>query len=854
MSTSHSGKCLNCRLNINEVQRFCENCGYKIEANSSTVVCLGKMEDGNQCNGLLRNDASFCPNCGTPSHILVLFKVAQASASNVVTMGANSELLYTRSTDDEDGDILRMSDAVLDDEAQASVSNMEVADSESLSTRSTDDEDGDIWEMSDAVLEDEALDNPNVYADLYSQLESEGATRTEASLEERLNRWETEEVQFGIVGRSAMGKSTFINLLLNLSPTDPGYAEVEEGDCTTLIKIYEHPKFGTFKLVDFPGFGTLNMTKDQFHNKFNSVNLDYFFVFIDTVFMEEDIWLVKKLKERGISYSFVRSKIDVIVDRARKNGTNEQEEIAQKRRKLEDTMARTDILRGSKLFLISNFREYFHCGDLIRLLKHITSLIPDGKVEALLFFLPLLTPELIVLKCKTLIKRMKFTAFAAGVVSAIPIPFVDLPVNIAIVTREVRRYIRVLNLDHQYVKKVPGLKHPSLKEKKQIRINKGTIYEMLEARSSCSRSLNNSSLNNDQQEDSASKLDLTTEHQNSTDRMSPTTDERQTSIQQYLETDKSNSHNDKNDGDIPSRAPKPAVNDIKRLLAGSGQSGLKQTTYRIENVIEALDDISSARSIIIHVGINNIKVREDSAEDIFPRYEEMVNKALGKANSVVLPLVIPTKYTLLNKKSQTLNEMIESKFATTSTLLICENNNFTADNGDVMENLYSDSIRLSIYQDTGVLAGNIRKTMFPHRQSENKRVSQTDHTKDSTNYGGRTNYNYNHRFRNTGYNKSHQYKGDDTRRPLYNNNWYTHDNKTELGHYRNNSTRKSFDYDNSYMYNTDGEVNHYRNDDNRTSEYNQSYRHEMDRDLSKSQISDLATSIASAFANILKCH
>ncbi|CAC5354859.1 unnamed protein product [Mytilus coruscus] len=357
--------------------------------------------------------------------------------------------------------------------------------------------------------------------------------------------------------------------------------------------------------------------------------------------------------------------------------------------------------------------------------------------------------------------------------------------------------------------------------------------------------------------------------------MSPTTDERQISIQQYLETDKSNSHNDKNDGDIPSRAPKSAVNceylnnakldtifyhdsighrvDIKRLLAGSGQSGLKQTTYKIENVIEALDDISSARSIIIHVGINNIKVREDSAENIFPRYEEMVNKALGKANSIVFSLVIPTKDTLLNKKSQTLNEMIKSKFATTSTLLICENNNFTADNGDVMENLYSDSIRLSFYQGTGVLAGNIRKTMFPHRQSENKRVIQTDHTKDSTNYRGRTNYNYNHRFRNTGYNKSHQYKGDDTRRQLYNNNWYTHDNKTELGHYRNNSTRKSFDYDNSYMYNTDGEVNHYRNDNNRTSEYNQSYRHEMDRDLSQNQISDLATSIASAFANEERC-
>ncbi|CAC5370078.1 unnamed protein product [Mytilus coruscus] len=420
MSSSYSGICRNCRVNIHGGQRFCENCGFKIEANTSTVVCLGKLENGNQCNGLLRNNASFCQNCGTPSHILA--------------------------------------------QAQAPALNMIVADSKSLSTISTDDEDGDILKMSDAVLEDEALDNQTLYADLYNQLGSEGPSRTEASIEERLNRWETEEIQFGIIGRSAMGKSTFINLMLNLSPGDSGYAAVGQGDCTKSIKIYEHPMFSKFKLVDFPGFGTINMTKEQFLVKFNSVNLDYFFVFFDTVFMEEDAWIVTELKKRGIAYSFVRSKIDRVVDEARKMGTNEQQAIGTKRRELEDTMARNIILRGTKLFLISSFREYFYCGDLIRLLQHITSIIPQGKMEALLFFLPLLTPELILLKCNTLRKRIKFVAFAAGAVSAIPIPLIDLPVNIAIVTREVRRYIRILHLDHKYVKKVPGIKHPSLKE------------------------------------------------------------------------------------------------------------------------------------------------------------------------------------------------------------------------------------------------------------------------------------------------------------------------------------------------------------------------------------------------------
>lgn len=56
------------------------------------------------------------------------------------------------------------------------------------------------------------------------------------------------------------------------------------------------------------------------------------------------------------------------------------------------------------------------------------------------------------------------------------------------------------------------------------------------------------------------------------------------------------------------------------------------------------------------------------------------------------------------------------------------------------------------------------------------------------------------------------------------------------------------------MYNIDGEVNHYRKVDNKTSDYNQSYRHKRDRDLSQKQITDLATSIASDFADVLKFH
>ncbi|CAG2194771.1 unnamed protein product [Mytilus edulis] len=254
-----------------------------------------------------------------------------------------------------------------------------------------------------------------------------------------------------------MEKSTFINLLLNPNPKDVMHAQDEAGDRTLLI--YEHPKFNTFKLVDFSGFGTHSMPRDRFLHKIHSKNIHYFFIFIDTEFTEEYRWLLSELDNRGVHYSFVR----VIVDTARKKGTNEQEEIAQIRRNLVAKMDLHDKLKLSKLFLISNLREYFNCGDLFKLLEHISSSISYYNKEVLLFFLPLLTQELVFLKCNALKKRIKFAAFAAGVLGAIPIPPRDLPVNMKMVMQEVQRYVRILQLDHQY-EKVPEYKHPLLKE------------------------------------------------------------------------------------------------------------------------------------------------------------------------------------------------------------------------------------------------------------------------------------------------------------------------------------------------------------------------------------------------------
>ena len=54
--------------------------------------------------------------------------------------------------------------------------------------------------------------------------ENEGSNAMTQYINDRLNRWKTEEVKFGITGRAATGKSTFINTIRNLKPGDDGFA------------------------------------------------------------------------------------------------------------------------------------------------------------------------------------------------------------------------------------------------------------------------------------------------------------------------------------------------------------------------------------------------------------------------------------------------------------------------------------------------------------------------------------------------------------------------------------------------------------------------------------------------------
>ncbi|CAG2247601.1 unnamed protein product [Mytilus edulis] len=64
---------------------------------------------------------------------------------------------------------------------------------------------------------------------------------------------EKEKVTFAVTGRSATGKSTFINKIRDIKPSDQGYAKSGTGDTTKEPTPYQNPQNERIVFYDLPG-------------------------------------------------------------------------------------------------------------------------------------------------------------------------------------------------------------------------------------------------------------------------------------------------------------------------------------------------------------------------------------------------------------------------------------------------------------------------------------------------------------------------------------------------------------------------------------------------------------------------
>lgn len=310
--------------------------------------------------------------------------------------------------------------------------------------------------------ESKELQNDDRYEVLQDIAEKKGPAAVSAYLRDNVNKWKEEKVTFGVTGRSATGKSTFINKIRDVKPTDPGFAKSGSGNTTTEPTPYENPQNKRVVFFDLPGVGTMEFPRGTYVSKMKLHQYDYFFIFFDKVVSEDDYFLVCALLTMKKSFCLVRSKIDDDLRNAEEDGKEADKVLPAIRSKIKEQVSRYGKLQNSDaIFLISSRAK--DTGDWYKLVDHIGNHLPAPKFESFMFSLPTLTENVIELKYKTLKKRIFLSTTVSAGVAAIPIPGVDVFANIAILVEEVLHYMSVFGLDKKKLDTLKGFDRKQLK-------------------------------------------------------------------------------------------------------------------------------------------------------------------------------------------------------------------------------------------------------------------------------------------------------------------------------------------------------------------------------------------------------
>lgn len=161
--------------------------------------------------------------------------------------------------------------------------------------------------------------------------------------------------------------------------------------------------------------------------------------------------------------------------------------------------------------------------------------------------------------------------------------------------------------------------------------------------------------------------------------------------------------------------------DMRRLIAGSHRKGEKVTTYTIEDASFVVSEMNFAQTILLHVGINNLK--SQPAEEVLSQFSNLVNLARTKSGNVVISLPTPSRTEYLNYRVQDFNTLIKSNFERLENITLCLNSNFSV-KGEIIDQLFFNHTKLSREHGIRLLAGNLKRSLFPEmkfRQNQQDR-------------------------------------------------------------------------------------------------------------------------------------
>lgn len=245
-------------------------------------------------------------------------------------------------------------------------------------------------------------------------------------LQNKAEEWKKVPLDVAIIGRSGVGKSSFINAIRGVTSKDDHFAKVASyKQCTMEPHPYPHPKNPLLIFWDLPGVGTKEFNKKNYLQKIDFGKYDFFLILAKERFTDDEIWLAEVITREKKQFFFVRTHIDEDITKNKKNyPENHREEtvLVEVRDDIKDNLG--DLYREEGIFLINNNNRLMY--DFERLDLRLMEEYPDRKREAYILSSSVVSERIVKKKAEILRYNIWEGSLASGLVAAAPVPGVSI--------------------------------------------------------------------------------------------------------------------------------------------------------------------------------------------------------------------------------------------------------------------------------------------------------------------------------------------------------------------------------------------------------------------------------------------
>uniref|UniRef100_A0ACB8FRX1 Uncharacterized protein n=1 Tax=Sphaerodactylus townsendi TaxID=933632 RepID=A0ACB8FRX1_9SAUR len=140
-------------------------------------------------------------------------------------------------------------------------------------------------------------------------------------------------LDIAITGVTGAGKSSLVNALRGLSDFDEKAAKTDVIEGTKEPMGYPHPAFPDVTIWDLPGIGTPDFKAEEYLERVNYSQYDFFIIVAAHRFLVCDIQLSQEVQKMKKRFYYVRSKMDVSIKNEKLNPDFSEEATIQKVRK-----------------------------------------------------------------------------------------------------------------------------------------------------------------------------------------------------------------------------------------------------------------------------------------------------------------------------------------------------------------------------------------------------------------------------------------------------------------------------------------------------------------------------------------